>query len=109
MMWQADMPPEINREGFIFHHREGRDHECNTNAGDVLPARLQTLKSLCTMKTRGGGDTRGSEASLHSQSGTGCAERIPGFDPAPTTNNVCRAQGPLFRRNCLPEPFGALD
>lgn len=50
MMWQADMPPEINREGFIFHHREGRDHECNMNAGDVLPVRLQTLKSLCTMK-----------------------------------------------------------
>lgn len=60
-------------------------------------------------ETRGGGDTRGREASLHSQSGTGCAERIPGFDPAPTTNNVCRAQSPLFRRNCLPEPFGALD
>ena len=44
MMWQANIPPEINREGFIFHHREGKDHECNMNAGDVSQARLQRLK-----------------------------------------------------------------
>lgn len=63
MMRQANITPEINSEGFIFHHREGKDQECNVDAGDLLQARLQRLKSLCTMKTPGGGDVRGLEAS----------------------------------------------
>ena len=46
MMRQANVPPEINSEGFMFHHQAGKDHECNMSAGDILQARLQRLRSV---------------------------------------------------------------
>ena len=78
MMRQANVPPEINSEGFIFHHRAGKDHECNMNAGDILQARLQRLRSVSLYQEnmRRWGD-RGDQLVRTVGAHTGCAERAP--------------------------------